>query len=119
MFHAKCFDITSSGAIEKPRHHGVCPQKNEILRIGQLRLVPPAIDEAQKPQGLLAPRPELMPGPRLYRDQIVRAERVHVGANQTLAAATQNHDTMHVSMPFEGREPAGFDLEIPQFAVEP
>src|SRR5208282_6778137 len=68
MFHAKCFDITNSGAIEKPRHHGVCPQKSEILRIGQLRLVPLAIDEAQKPQGLLAPRPELMPGPRLYRN---------------------------------------------------
>ena len=102
MFQAKWFDIASSGAIEEPRHHGVCPQKSEILRVGQLRLVPLAIDEAQKPQGLLAPGPELMPGPRLYRNQIKRAERVYVGANQTLAAAAQNHDTMHVSMPFEG-----------------
>jgi hypothetical protein len=80
-----------------------------------MRPVPVARDKAEKSEGAIGGRVKLMPGHRWHMHQVKAVQRIDLTADDCFPSAVDDHDGMHVVVPFECRVSPRAYLEVAQF----
>ncbi len=100
----------------EPARRSARAQARGLLGGRQLGPVAGLRHQAQETERGIGCRPELVPGERVDRHQVVLGHRLLALAEANGAVATQDQHGVRVFVPFERRMAAGGDLEVAQFA---